>query len=96
MTIECDSLEGLLKNFLMTFEGFKLKCIFRYCCQSNKMYRPQSISFFEQMIPPVWPIGPLKATVVLSKTEAGGSLGNINLTVFCCYSNAPPSIIVIK
>ena len=56
------------------------------------MYRPQPLKFFESMIPPSWPIGPL----LTSMKATGGVIEEINISIYCCFSNSEPSIVKIR
>eukprot|EP00091_Calanus_sinicus_P000568 TRINITY_DN1049_c0_g1_i6.p1 TRINITY_DN1049_c0_g1~~TRINITY_DN1049_c0_g1_i6.p1 ORF type:complete len:203 (-),score=32.87 TRINITY_DN1049_c0_g1_i6:247-855(-) len=49
----------------------------RYCCKSNKMYRPTQLNYFDSFIPPKVPIGSSK-----SELEIGtdGKLKSIKIT----------------
>ena len=64
----------------------------RYCCNSNKMYRPMPVSMFEALIPPVWILGPMVTTV---KVE-GSKLKNLKIMLCCCHGNNKPGSLDLK
>ena len=66
--------------------------ICRYCCKSNAMFRPQAISFFESMIPPVWPIGPIIVTVKAVETV----IEEVYIKIYNCFSTAEPNTVHLK
>merc|ERR1719233_257912 len=57
----------------------------RYCCKSNKMYRPTEVNYFQNYLPPKLPIGPAKSEI---KVETSGSLKRMNMTVFPIQGDA--------
>ena len=56
------------------------------------MFRPQAISFFESMIPPVWPIGPIIVTVKAVETV----IEEVYIKIYSCFSNSEPNVVHIK
>ena len=74
--------------------GHCLQCdnVCRYCCNSNKMYRPMPVSMFEALIPPVWILGPMVTTI---KVE-GSKLKNLKIMLCCCHGNNKPGSLDLK